>query len=137
MKIFIDTNVFVRFLVNDDPKQFQHVKKLFEAIEAGSIKPYTSNIVVLELVYVLTRIYKVKRSKALDDINTLLQLRNLTVVEKSNTKKALKWANEVNIKYADLLIATQVPAEVTLCTYDKEFNKIPNFKVVNPSKIKA
>lgn len=123
-KVFIDTNIFIRFIIKDDTKKLEDCSRLFERIEEGKIRPYTSNIVILEIQFVLIKIYKFSKNQALEDINTLLSLRNLTIIDKTNTKIALDLYRKNNIKYVDCLIATQIPKGTKLVTYDEEFSKL-------------
>jgi predicted nucleic-acid-binding protein len=56
MKIITDTNILIRFLVNDDEKQFKIVSKLLNDAEAIIIPTH----VFCELVWVLSVGYKLK-----------------------------------------------------------------------------
>ena len=132
MKIFIDTNVFLRFLLKDDHNSYEEVVKLFELVEEGKIKPYTSNIVILEIIYVLVKTLKISRTEVLRDIQDLFSMRGLIILEKTNTKEALKIFKQTGVKFADCLIATQIKSGTQLCTYDKEFFKIRSVKLCKP-----
>lgn len=134
-KIFLDTSVFIRFLTKDDQEKYRDCMQLFTSIEQGKFKPYTSNIVILEIIFVLTRIYRFPKNQALDAIDKLFNLRNLTVLEKTNTIKAIELFRLHSVKYPDCLIATQVPASVALITYDAEFSLLPDVKSLTPSKL--
>jgi len=123
-KVFIDSNVFLRFFTQDDVKKAGECTKLFEMIERGKIRPYTSNVIILEIQYVLVKLYKFPKEKVMNDISTLLSLRNMTLIDKTDTKVALGLYTKNTIKYADCLIATQIPKGVRLISYDKEFSKI-------------
>lgn len=133
-KIFLDTNILLRFLVNDVPEQHEICSKLMSEISKGNFTPYFSSIVVLELVYILNQTYKKPKKMMLEKIEKLLELRNLTFIEKSDTNKALALFKKYKIKYGDCLIATQIPEGVTLVTYDKEFKKIPRLITRTPGE---
>lgn len=133
MRIFIDTNVFLRFLLDEDSEQHRDSVKLFAAIAEGKFSPYTSNIVVAEITHVLTRIYKQPKSIVLSSIEKLLTIRNLTIIEKTNTKDAVKLYKTFSMKFGDCLIATQVPNGVTLVTYDTDFLKVKHLRVATPT----
>ncbi len=123
-KVFIDSNIFIRYLTQDDPKKALDCIRLFEMIEQGQLRPYTSNIVILEIQFVLIKQYKFLKAGVIEDIRTLLSLRNLTLIEKTDTKAALLLYKKYNIKFGDCLIATQIPKGVKLVSCDKEFQKI-------------
>ena len=87
----------------------------------------------MEIQFVLTKTYGFSKVSVLDDINTLMSLRNLTVIEKSDTKRALALYKKLNIKYVDCLISTQVPKETKIITYDEEFSKLKTLKIATPA----
>ncbi len=132
-KVFIETSVFIRFFTQDDKQKSEDTLRLFKLIENGKLRPYTSNIVILEIQFVLIKVYKFNKNKVLKAIENLLNLRNLTLIEKTNTKIALGIYKKLNIKYADCLIATQVQKDVKIVTYDEEFSKIIGISTTQPT----
>ena len=131
-KVFIDTSVFIRFLTFDDKQKAQECEQFFKQVEQGKLRPYISNIVILEIQFVLTRLYSFPKNKVLLDIGNLIALRNLTIVEKTDTKKALSLHKKINVKYPDCLISTQIPKDTKVVTYDEDFSKIPGIFVAKP-----
>lgn len=133
-KVFIDTNVWIRHLVHDN-EQYNDCLQLFEIVEQGKIAPYISNIVVLEITYVLISVYNIPKQQALQDIHDILQTRGLVVIEKTNTTKALSLAKTTRVKISDCFIASQIPENMTLCTYDQDFKKFPQLQIATPKEI--
>lgn len=124
-KVFLETSFLIRYFTADDKKKFKDCMLLVEAIEkGGKLRPYTSNIVLLEILYVLTKVYKFSKKETLEGIKKVIAMRNLTLIEKADSKKALALFEKHNIKYADCLITTQIPKGVKLVSYDEEFAKI-------------
>lgn len=135
MKVFIETSIFIRFLVKDDDKRLEACVNLFECIEEGKFRPYISSTVITEILFVLTKIYKIPKAQVLEDIQKIFHFRNITIIEKTDTPKALSLFKEYPIKYGDCLISTQVPKGVILITYDADFSKIPSLKSRTPAEI--
>lgn len=135
MKVFIDTSILIRFLTHDLPDKVNECERIFELIKEGRIRPYISNVVYMEIIFVLTRQYKFKKSIVVKVLEDLLNLRNMTIIEKTDTKQALQLYKNTNIKYGDCLIATQIPKGVALVTYDTDFSKLPSLKPITPAKI--
>lgn len=135
MKVLLDTNIIIRLLVKDHEAHYQEVLELFDLIEQGSIKPYLSNIVILEITYVLQSFYNREGDEVREVIEDLLELRGMSIIEKTDTKKALSLQQKYKVKFTDCLIATQVMDGVTLITFDKDFNKIREIKSVVPADI--
>lgn len=135
LKVFIDTNVAIRFLVQDDPHKARDCAKLFELIETGEIRAYTSSFVIAEFLFVLIKQYKYPKIKVAEAAASFLNLRNMTLIESGNTSLALKLYRQYSIKYGDCLIATQVPVKTILVTYDEDFAKIPGITPQKPDSI--
>jgi len=134
-KLFIDTSVFIRFFTKDDQEKYDDCVKLLELIEKGTIRPYTSNIVLLEIFFVLTSLYKFEKLQVRKSLGIVLQMRNLTLIEKTNTPSALRHFDKYRIKYTDCLIVTQIPKGTRLITYDAEFSKIKSLHPLTPAEV--
>ncbi|MBI5619852.1 PIN domain-containing protein [Candidatus Gottesmanbacteria bacterium] len=135
MKLFLDTNTVLRYLVDDNKSMSDACTSLFQKIEQGAIRPYISTIVLLEIYWVITSHYQIVKAKAQLYIDMILQARGLVIVEKTNFRKAFTLHRQTGIKLADCLIATQVGKGISLCTYDTEFKKLPGFRVVTPEEV--
>uniref|UniRef100_A0A7C4XN86 Type II toxin-antitoxin system VapC family toxin n=1 Tax=candidate division WWE3 bacterium TaxID=2053526 RepID=A0A7C4XN86_UNCKA len=135
MKVFIDTNVFLRFLIEDESVMHKQALNLIKRLENAEIRPYTSTIVFLEVLHVITKFYKIPKLEALESVRKLTELKNLTIIEKTNFRKAILLYEKYSVKLADLIIALQVPEECGLCTFDKEFKKLDFVKSYTPSEI--
>ncbi len=134
-KIFIDSNIWIRLLSADHKQMFADCQTLFHLNQLGKLKLYTSNIVLLETHFVMTKTYGVAISEMTKDLKKILQTRNLTLIEKTNFRKALQLHLKTKVKLADCLIATQLPPNSAICTYDKDFKKL-KIQTTTPDKIK-
>lgn len=128
-KVFLETSVFIRYFTQDNKEKYADCLQLFELIESGKIKPYTSNIVLMEIIFILNKLYKFSKAEVLAAISELLRIRNLTLIERTDTKTALAHFADFNTKYADCLLSTQIPTGTSLVTYDADFAKIPAIKL--------
>lgn len=134
-KLFLDTNIFLRFFLRDNENQYQDVCKLLAKIEEGRFRPYTSSIVFLELNYVVRNIYKLPIHEVLDYINAVKKMRGMTVIEKTDTDHAINLYRKYRIKFGDCFIATQLPKEAVFVSYDGDFKKIKEIKSQTPDEI--
>ena len=71
--IGIDTNVLVRFIVQDEPKQSRVATKLIEASLSATNKGFISSIVLCEVVWVLKRLYRQPKDRLLLVVKTILE----------------------------------------------------------------
>ena len=49
-RVFVDTNVFLRFLTNDDPAKARRAERLFHDATSGRVLLTTSVLVIAEIV---------------------------------------------------------------------------------------
>ena len=70
--IALDTNVLVRFLVDDDKAQSARAARLIQRAIARDEPLFLSDIVVCETVWVLSSVYRVARAEIGDVLGQLL-----------------------------------------------------------------
>ena len=135
MRVFLDSNVFLRYFVPEQKSMYDECEAVLRGIEDGTHQPYISAIVVLECSYVLGKLYKFSSKLVTEAIQTMLSLRNVTIVEITDMRKAFAAYQATRMKLSDCLIATQVPEGVTLVTYDRDFTKLSGLAVHTPKDI--
>ncbi|RMD49327.1 MAG: type II toxin-antitoxin system VapC family toxin [Ignavibacteria bacterium] len=86
---FVDTNVFLRYLTNDDPKKADRIETLFEEAELGKIALITSPLVIAELVWTLESYYHIKPAQIESLILAIFNTPNLNVTEEHLLIQAL------------------------------------------------
>ncbi len=119
--IALDTNVLVRFLVEDDAEQTKRATKLLQdAAEEGS-PCFVPNIVVCELVWVLSSAYKVRRTEIARHLTDLLRARQLVFRSSDQIAAALSAFRDGSGDFADYLIREEaLAAECSaVATFDK------------------
>lgn len=135
MKIFLDTNFLLRYYLKDNSEQFETCKNLISQIEEGRFKVYVPNIVFLEISYVLKGIYKMSFSEIIDILDSIFSIRRVTIVDKTNLRLALKYYKKYKIKFTDCLIASCLPKDAILISFDEELSKIKEITVKKPLEI--
>jgi predicted nucleic-acid-binding protein len=107
--IGLDTNVLVRYLMQDDPEQAALAARVIDALtpeEPG----YIPLVVLAETVWVLTRHYKVPRERIADALELLLHARELVVEGAETARAALRIYRDTRVEFADSLIAQSARA---------------------------
>jgi uncharacterized protein len=102
---FIDTNLFIRYLTNDDPHKADKVETLLDAASAGNIKLVTAEVVIAEVVWVLESAYGLKSTAIAPMIRAILATPGLQVTNKAVIAKALPMYAGLNIDFIDAYIA--------------------------------
>lgn len=101
--IGLDTNVLVRYLAQDDPKQSPKATRLIESLTTES-PGYVGIISVVELVWVMTGCYGLSKEEISEVIETLLRTKEITVAHADTVWKALRLFKEGKANFADCLI---------------------------------
>ena len=87
--ISLDTNVLVRYLTQDDAKQFQDASALLLGLEKQHQTALLSTIVLCETVWVLTRAYKIERIHIVDMLDKLLSTSLFVIDNKDTVREAI------------------------------------------------
>jgi predicted nucleic-acid-binding protein len=101
--IGLDTNVLVRYVAQDDPKQSPKATRLIESLTAEA-PGYVTVVSVMELVWVLTGCYGSTRHEICEVLATLLRTKELVVAEADTIWKALRVYAGGKADFADCLI---------------------------------
>ncbi len=101
----IDTNVLVRFLVNDDPAQAEQVRQLFADAEQQRAVLFLPLLVLLETIWVLESAYEVQRPDLIDALDDLLLLPILQFEQRDAVQATLAMATTHCVDLPDMLIA--------------------------------
>jgi len=111
----VDTNVLVRLLTGDDPKQGAAARALFanEAI-------WIARTVLLETVWVLRSLYTFDEGEIRESLRKLLGLANVHVEDEAAIAAALA-LTEHQIEFADALHLSSRPAGVPFVSFDRAF----------------
>ena len=91
----------------------------------GSAKAVIIESVIAECIYVLTKIYKVPRSKAAASLIAILHYKGIANHDRKELIHALTLFSERNIDIVDCILCSRAAsAEVSLFSFDDELNKI-------------
>ncbi|MBY0512100.1 MAG: type II toxin-antitoxin system VapC family toxin [Rhodospirillaceae bacterium] len=118
----VDTNVLIRFLVKDDPRQTLIAETFFRK-KISITNPGFINLVVLaETVWVLTRTYKYQKSVILEVIGRILNAAELVVEDAESVETALEMYRTQPIDFADALVAAHNQSQGcrTTVTFDRK-----------------
>ncbi len=126
MKIFVDTNYFLRFLVKDIEEQSLIVKTLFNDGKDGKVKLFSSSIVFFEIYWVLVSSYKVENIKAIDILSKILEMDFIEFKERKLLQSALEIYCKNNLELEDcynLAYAIRFDKEIDIATFDIKLQK--------------
>lgn len=104
-RVFVDTNVFLRFLTQDDAGQSEKAERLFLDARGGRLQLVTGPPVLFELVWTLRRAYKIARVGTLEILASLLALDGLELTDRSIVEAAVERARATGQEFADAYVA--------------------------------
>lgn len=136
LKLFFDTNVWLRYFIADEEESFRCVKRLIEFAEEGKLKIATSTFVLSEFVYVEQSFYQIEKEEIVSDLEGIASVKGIKIVEKTNFKKALElFKLKKEKKWSDCIIVSQVPKDYLLCSFDRRLrNLIGKDNFISPQK---
>lgn len=132
-RVFVDTNVFLRFLTNDDPAKAKRVEGLFREAVRGRIVLETSILVIAEIIWTLESYYKLEKSVIAEKVEKILNTPNLECDEASRILFALDTYVQQNVDFIDAYHAFYMKDQglTRIATYDrKHFSRIPWIQII-------
>lgn len=101
--IGIDTNIFLRFYLKDNPDQSARAASLIQSFSAPKLG-YISLVTLAELIWVLDRTYRKSRSELSLLIHGLLESKQVTLENRDAVDQALRKFESSNADFSDCLI---------------------------------
>ncbi len=116
----LDTNVLVRYVMQDDAKQAALATRLVESFSAEA-PGFVTVVSVVEFVWVLSSAYDVGKAQLVDALETLLRTKELVVERAETVWKALRVFQGAPGDFADCLIERS--AAVAGCDRTMSFDR--------------
>jgi predicted nucleic-acid-binding protein len=129
--IGLDTNILVRYLVQDEPDQARRATRLIEHASRSDERFFVNPIVLCELVWVLESAYDFSRADVADTLDTLFRAAAFEVGEKDAAWWALACYRAGRADFADCLIGrlnSRAGCERTM-TFDAALKTVAGFAV--------
>ena len=101
--IGLDTNVLVRYVMQDDPKQAPKATKIIESLtqEDPGMLPL---VALVEFVWVLGSCYELNRSQIAQAIDGILRTKEFVIERSEQVRQALRIFQGGSADFADCLI---------------------------------
>jgi len=138
MTYYLDTNIFLRFLVPDNETMYRECAAVFALIEGKKIKAVSSSLVFAEIVWTLQSFYKFPRAKVAAALQIFAKS-GIAFDNRTDVLHALESYEAHSVKFIDTLIASNPllrAKKVTLVSYDKDFDKL-NVQRIEPRELAA
>lgn len=126
----VDTNLIVRYLVQDHEKHARAASKLFDSCDRGDVEIIVLPVVLAECVFVLESFYGHLRGLIASTLERLISSPGVEISEVTVRLDALKRYQGTRAHFVDCLIAaTAVAKNVPVSTFDQDFRKFVDVRV--------
>lgn len=129
--IAFDTNVLLRLLLDDDATQARKAHALLEQTQSRSDKVLLPDIVLCEVEWVLSSVYKVPKVQIIETLRHLLEADEFAFFDRGAVAEALIAYGDGSADFSDYLIgATAARAgAATTYTFDRALRHTAGFSL--------
>lgn len=130
MAKLLDTNLIIRFLIKDDPTQFEAAQKLFSSLDENLI---LTDLVLAEAIWTLHSVYKLTKQEIIEKLLKLLELKNLTANFHLLVNSLLIY-RDFNISFIDayLIAFCEQNKLEGIYSFDKDLDRVKEIKRFEP-----
>lgn len=130
-RCFVDTNLFIRYLTNDETALADRVERLLNEAATGSVQLVTTELVMAETVWVLESSYNLSHSQIAPLIRGILATPGMDVINGDLVGKALVLYELQNIDFVDSYIAALMEKQGIHDIYSYDRKHLSRVKTVN------
>jgi len=134
-KIFIDTNIFLRYLTNDVPSVADRIEKIFKKALHGKLSLVTNAFVIAEIIWVLESYYELSKEEIEEMVSRILNTTGLEIESGKLLLKALDLYLSKNIDFIDAynVVFMKDHGLKRILTLDKKhFSRIEGIDIIGP-----
>lgn len=125
----VDTNLIVRYLVQDHEKHAKAAGRLFEACDRGESVMVVLPEVLAECVFVLESFYGHPRRRIASALGTLISSPGVEINTEAIHLDALERYRATKAHFVDCVIAATASAENTpVASFDQDFRKFADVR---------
>ncbi len=126
----VDTNLIIRYLVQDHEKHARAAGKLFDACDRGNLEIVVLPVVLAECVFVLESFYGHSRADIASALGRLISSPGVEISDLTVHFDALDRYKATKAHFVDCLIAaTAVAKNLPVSTFDQDFRNFPEVRV--------
>lgn len=127
MVYFIDSNIFLRALTDEDKKMCQDCTSLLRAVKNNQIEAVTSSLVLAEVGWTIDSYYGFTKSEIVKALKGITRLSGLQIKDEYNVQIGIFCFQKKNVKLIDAFLASirEIQAKKWMVvSYDHDFDKL-------------
>jgi len=128
----LDTNVLVRFLLNDDEKQSEIARDRIKMAVVSGTPLRISLLTILETEWVLRSYGKCDKETILETMKCLLESRDVQIEQEETLEQALYYYRNYTADFADCLMVSRYQRTgcEAMLTFDEKAAKLPGSELL-------
>ncbi len=138
--LFLDTNIIIRYVTQDDPDKAERSRELLKKVEAGELTFFASESIVVEIVQVLSSkgLYNQPRATVASHLSAILALTRLKLANKRTILRALDvWVNaSASVDFVDALSVAHMERQhiSSIASFDRDFDRFTQIDRYEPPR---
>jgi predicted nucleic acid-binding protein len=126
----IDTNLVIRYLVQDHEKHAKAAGKLFDACDRGDLVIAVLPVVLAECVFVLESFYRHPRTNIASTLARLISSPGIEIPDLTVHLDALNRYKQTKAHFVDCLLAATAQARnLPVASFDEDFEQFADVRV--------
>jgi uncharacterized protein len=123
--IIVDTNAFLRLLVNDIPSQKKLFEQLLQKAKNEELSIFVPQIIIFEIEYSLRKYYLVPKDKIIEELQVIVAMNFIEIEDRQSFNTALGYYAKEKISFVDCFILARSQIEnYKLFTFDKKLKSL-------------
>ena len=120
----IDTNVILRYLLDDHDVHSPKAKIFMAEVFAGTKKAKILDVVIQECIYALEKHYKIPRNEISTKLSGILNFSGIINADRSEILEALLKYGSTSIDIVDCILAAHSSTEMVVISFNDDMKKL-------------
>ena len=131
MSAFVDTNILVRHLTGDPPRQAARASRFLAVADELLL----ADLVVAETVYVLESFYEVPRARVAELVRAIIAFPAIVVLDPTMLLRALEVYETQRLDFAEAYLVAQAERSgvAVIASFDRAIDRVPTVRRVEPA----
>lgn len=124
---FADSNIFIRYIVQDNIKLADQSEEYFIQAKNKTIKMIFLSEIVLEIEYVLRKVYLFTREELIRSLSSLVKMSYLEIEDRKIFMHAILLFQQKSVDLIDIFLLLKAKeGNAQVLSYDRDFQKFKN-----------
>ncbi|HOP80191.1 MAG TPA: PIN domain-containing protein [Armatimonadota bacterium] len=123
---YVDANVIIRLITGDPPDMADKAARLFKQVDDGTLELVVDEIVVAEVIWVLSSFYGFSANQIAPVMTTFLISSGILCDNKTELLQALTLYENKNVDFIDALLVVKMQKHEisSIYSFDKHFDRL-------------